>query len=109
VLAEAFDLCLEVKRKVCPRRVDLAAQLPEELEAVLRPGLCKLVAHELVQLWHDQPVEDVGLDVEIKSGLVWALVVPLAGVGDRLVELRAFKGLLAVPKFPQEATCPLPA
>ena len=50
-----------------------------------------------------------GADVELKSELLWALVVPLAGVGNRLVELGAVKGLLAVPKFPQEAARALPA
>ena len=60
MLAQAFDLCLEVESEICPRRVNLEAQLPIELEHVLGPSLCKLVAHELIELRHDQPVEDVG-------------------------------------------------
>ena len=109
MLAQTLDLCLEVEGEIRPWQVDLAAHLPEEFEPVLGPGLRKLVAHELIEFRHDQPVEDVSLLVKAVEGLVRRLVVAFAGVGDRLVELGALEGLIAVPKLPYESARALPA
>ena len=91
MLTEALNLRLEVESEIGPWRVDLATELAEQLKAVLGPGLGELIAHEVVELGHDQPLEDVGFDVELKPELRWLLVLPLPGVGDRLVELKLSK------------------
>ena len=64
LFAQTLKRRLQVKGDVRLRRVEFADQLAEEPKAVFNASLGQLVAEDLVQARHQEPVEDVVLVVE---------------------------------------------
>ena len=62
-----------------------------------------------MKLGHDEPIQNIGLDIELESELLRHLVMPLRGADNGLVELRAIQWLLSVSKLAQQPTGAFPA
>ena len=68
VLSKALDLGAQIKDFIRLRRIKLADQLLEQLVPVLVAGLSQLVAQDLVEARHEEPVKDILLArVVVKS------------------------------------------